>query len=96
MTVSTPTELPLAEPLPENLTAVEVFSRLAHRPHCIFFDSASCERNYGRYSFVAADPFQWLMVSADGTDALALLEASWKEYLTSSRDDLPPFQGGAA
>jgi len=71
VTQSTPYDLPLAEPLREKLTAVEVFSRLAHLPHAIFFDSVTDDDNYGRYSFVAVDPFDWFFVPADGSDALA-------------------------
>ncbi len=96
MTPTPPIELPLAEPLQENLTAVEVFTRLAGRSHPVFFDSASRDGNYGRYSFVAAEPFQWIAVPADGSDGLATLEAAWKRFPTSTRTDLPPFQGGAA
>ncbi|NOY30051.1 MAG: anthranilate synthase component I family protein [Planctomycetes bacterium] len=88
--------MPLAEPLQEDWTAVEVFSRLASRPYPVFFDSASGDGNHGRFSFVAVDPFQWFSVPVDGSDALAQLETSWKPYRTSTRPDLPPFQGGAA
>jgi len=88
--------LPLAEPLPENLSAVDVFSRLAHLPHTIFFDSASREGELGRYSFVATDPFHWFEASANDTNALAQLESFWEKFPTVTQPDLPPFQGGIA
>ncbi len=98
--------LPLAELLPEGLTAVDVFLRLAHLPHTIFFDSASCETTLGRYSFVATDPFHWFetpAVSVGGhattnrkNDALSQLETLWNQYQAKTRTDLPPFQGGIA
>ena len=88
--------LPIVEPLNGTLTAVEVFTRLASRRHPIFFDSASNEAGYGRYSFIAAEPFDWLTVPADGSAGLSLLETACQEYCTTARADLPPFQGGAA
>ncbi|MCH7751510.1 MAG: anthranilate synthase component I family protein [Planctomycetes bacterium] len=88
--------LPLAERLPAGLSAVEVFCRLEKLPHVVFFDSASCEGQQGRYSFVAADPFQWITRPADGSDALAVSQSALKQYPTLPRTDLPPFQGGAA
>ncbi len=50
----------------------------------------------GRYSFIAADPIEWLTVSADGSDALARLSERCTNLPLTSRDDLPPFQGGWA
>ena len=88
--------LPLAERLPAGLSAVEVFCRLAKLPHVVFFDSASREGQLGRYSFVAADPFQWITSPADGSDALAVSQSALEQYPTLPRTDLPPFQGGAA
>lgn len=88
--------LPLAERLPAALRPVDVFARLANLPHVVFFDSASREGDLGRYSFVAADPFQWITQPRDGSDALAILRSALGQYPTLSRPDLPPFQGGAA
>jgi para-aminobenzoate synthetase component 1 len=42
-------------------------------PHVVFFDSAMRHEKLGRYSFVAADPVEWLSVLADGSDALGKL-----------------------
>ena len=91
-----PSDLPLAEPLPAALTPIEALLRLAPLPHVVFFDSASRAGRLGRYSFVAADPFQWVSAPADGSDALSLLETNGRSYSARSRDDLPPFQGGIA
>ncbi len=65
-------ELPLVEQLDPPPDAVEVFRRLASLPHVVFFDSAMRHAKLGRYSFVAADPVEWLAVPADGSDALAV------------------------
>ncbi|HJQ80498.1 MAG TPA: anthranilate synthase component I family protein, partial [Lacipirellulaceae bacterium] len=66
-------DLPLLEPLDPQLQPVEVFRRLAELPHVVFFDSAMRHAKLGRYSFVAADPVEWLVVPADGSDALSKL-----------------------
>ena len=38
----------------------DVFSRLASLRHVLFLDSALSHEDLGRYSFVTADPFDWL------------------------------------
>ena len=90
------TEFPLVEPLQIDLSAVDVFARLAHLPHAIYFDSASLDGTVGRYSFIAVDPFVWITRPADGTDALGELSVLAEPYRASTRSDLPPFQGGVA
>ena len=87
-------------PAPE---AEEVFRRLAGLPHCLYLDSARRESLLGRYSFVAADPFDFIEVpvSADRAnnrhdDAFALVERRLSGFATPAIAGLPPFQGGAA
>ncbi len=78
--------------------AVEVFKRLSGLPHCIFLDSARRDPTLGRYSFVAADPFEFIevpAVQAEG-DAFTKLAQRVGNYLTRAIPELPPFQGGAA
>ncbi len=89
-------ELPLALPLAEGLDAEHVFLRLAARPWCLFLDSARRDPLLGRYSFVAADPFETLQVPTDGSDALGQLESRLASLRAIRRPGLPPFQGGAA
>lgn len=90
---------PAVEPLVEELAgappAETVFSRLARLPHCLFLDSALRHPRLGRYSFVAADPFDFLECSAQG-DALRSLEMALSRFQTKAIAGLPPFQGGAA
>lgn len=69
---------------------------LAGRPHALLLDSAQRHPQLGRYSFLAADPFEYLEVAADGQDALAELAVRLDRYRTQRQADLPPFQGGAA
>jgi para-aminobenzoate synthetase component 1 len=65
--------LPLIEPLDASLDSVDVFRRFAQLPHVIFFDSAMRHPDLGRYSFVAADPVEWLSVPANGAIAFEML-----------------------
>ena len=90
------TSLPLVERLDPSLRAVDAFRRLSARSHVVFFDSAMRHPQLGRYSFVAADPVEWLTVPADGTDAFQQLGARIAMLPPTARVDLPPFQGGWA
>lgn len=82
--------------LDRSLTPETAYSALAGWPHVVFFDSARRHERLGRYSYVAADPFEWTTIPADGSDAIK----PWAERLSSYRTDrvpeLPPWQGGAA
>ncbi|HEY1784323.1 MAG TPA: hypothetical protein VGG30_02200, partial [Pirellulales bacterium] len=69
---------PVVVPLGTGLAPEEAFLRLAQRRHALFLDSALRDAELGRYSFLAADPFDFLSVPAnltpaDGNDPLALL-----------------------
>jgi para-aminobenzoate synthetase component 1 len=89
-------DLPLVvevSPVPDVESAL---LRLAAQPHSLLLDSAMRDARLGRYSFLTADPFEYLSVPADRTDGLALLERSLGRFKAASRPDLPPFQGGAA
>ncbi|HMP05347.1 MAG TPA: aminodeoxychorismate synthase component I [Lacipirellulaceae bacterium] len=88
--------LPLVAPLPAGLTAVEAFRRLARLPHVVFFDSALQDPTAGRYSYVAADPYQWIERWADDDDPLAEAAALLEGCSAPTCDNLPPFQGGVA
>jgi para-aminobenzoate synthetase component 1 len=77
------------EPAPD---PVDVFRRLAHLPHVVYFDSAVRGGPTGRYSFVAADPIRWW----DSLDSLAEVADVISHLSCDARPDLPPFQGGLA
>ena len=66
--------------------------------HCriVFSLTARHDPVLGRYSFVAADPFEFLQVPADGSDALGIWRGGWTSFTGETIADLPPFQGGAA
>ena len=73
-----------------------MFLRIRRLPHCLFCDSAARHPLLGRYSFLAADPFQFIECPANGCDALGALAGQLRALVTDTAPDLPPFQGGAA
>ena len=76
--------------------SVDAFLRLRHLPNCLFLDSAMRHESLGRFSFIAADPFDFIVVPADGTEALGQLHAALHGFTACAQPGLPPFQGGAA
>jgi para-aminobenzoate synthetase component 1 len=90
--------LPLVEPLSDGLSAVDAFVRLADRPHVLFFDSAAVSPRLGRYSFVMADPWDWIERDGSAGDPLEEMAQYWRRFqpFAAARPELPPFQGGVA
>ena len=86
---------PLVEQLEGAPDTADVFARLAHLPHCLFLDSAMRHTRLGRYSFIAADPFDYLQFSFE-QDVFGPLEAMLGRFRLAAVSGLPPFQGGAA
>jgi len=86
----------------------ELFGRLMDLPHVLFLDSALRHPTLGRYSFLTADPFEWLQargaltstsgeaVLGNAADPFAVLEERLGRYRAEQLPGLPPFQGGAA
>ncbi len=87
------------------LDPVSAFARFAAEPFALLFDSALKTPQYGRYAFIAADPFLQL-VAKDGEirlggrcfqgDPFLTLKRELARYRQESRRNVPPFQGGAA
>ena len=90
------TQLPLVKELRPAPDAVDAFRRLCHCPQCLFLDSALREPQLGRYSFVVADPFDYLQLPTSCTDSLDQLQSRLDRFLTANIATLPTFQGGAA
>jgi para-aminobenzoate synthetase component 1 len=95
--------IPLVEELTPWLDPWEVCRRLAPLPRLLFLDSAASPSPLSRYSFVAADPFEWLesrrgnVAGGHGRiDPFALLDERLKRWRVATVAGLPPFQGGAA
>ncbi|MEQ8846324.1 anthranilate synthase component I family protein [Botrimarina sp.] len=87
---------PLVAAAPAGLLPEQAFAALAGLPHRVFFDSARRGGRLGRYSYVAADPFDWLAVAADGSAALGPWAERLGGWAAPRIAGLPPWQGGAA
>jgi para-aminobenzoate synthetase component 1 len=99
-------QLPLVERLNPLPRTVDVFRKLAGLPHVVFFDSALHHPQFGRYSFIAADPVEW--IEADQIADCGLRIADWHAGYSqcdkfaacdgqlACHNSLPPFQGGWA
>jgi para-aminobenzoate synthetase component 1 len=87
---------PLIEELAPAPDPEAVFLRLCGRPNCLFLDSAVRDPVLGRYSFVAADPFERLELPPDAVDGLGELARRTSAWKLNPVAGLPPFQGGAA
>jgi para-aminobenzoate synthetase component 1 len=91
-------ELPYRDPL-------VVFSVFAQDAYSLFLDSAQVLERLGRYSFIAAEPFQVLeskngRVTLDGNaaqgDPFEILAREIGRFPVERQSKLPPFQGGVA
>jgi para-aminobenzoate synthetase component I len=80
------------------------FGRLAERPYAALLDSARVMDRFGRYSFLAVDPFSILeakdgRIALDGrsfdADPFEVLRERLAAFPLMHRDGLPPFQTGA-
>jgi para-aminobenzoate synthetase component 1 len=101
--VQTPTLIEELLPVPD---PVDVLRRFADRPGLLFLDSALTHPGLGRYSFLAADPFDYLWSRGklvhgaggryDDMDPFAALAAHLRQFPSEHDPRLPPFQGGAA
>ncbi len=89
-------DLPRVEELRPAPAAESCFARFAALPHCLWLDSAAFDPQVGKYSFLAADPFDYLECPLEGADALPALAGRLRPFLQDGRPELPPFQGGAA
>ena len=100
---------PLVEELSPHIDPWQACRLLAGLPHAAFLDSAMPHPQLARYSYVTADPFEWLVASGPLTpdpsprergegrvsDPLGWLQRQLRKYGTKGLAGLPPFQGGA-
>ena len=90
--------LPLIQPLDPPPDVGETLRRFADWQNVVLFDSASRRPELGRYSFLAADPFEFeeLASATFGVDPFARLREWSRRFTSETVPNLPPFQGGAA
>src|SRR5437868_8016725 len=73
----------------------DAFRRLAGLPHVLFLDSALRHPTLGRYSFLSADPSEFLRLNVPD-DPLGVLGERLARFRIATIPGLPPFQGGVA
>jgi para-aminobenzoate synthetase component I len=100
--------VPYVEELTPAPNPEDLFQHLADQPHVLFLDSALPHPTLGRYSFLTADPFDWLEVRQaritnfgaagvrESVDPFVVLAERLSRYRAEPLPGLPPFQGGAA
>ncbi len=89
-------ELPLVVELHPPPDVEAALLSLAALPASLLLDSSMRDPRLGRYSFLTADPFDFIRLPADAAGGLELVEARLRQWRTACRPGLPPFQGGAA
>jgi para-aminobenzoate synthetase component I len=102
------TATPIVEEITPTIDPWAAFQRLSGLPRPVFLDSAMRHKVLGRYSYVSADPFDWLRAyrgcvwagrrlpnTPRHADPLALLAQRLARWPMLTLPELPPFQGGA-
>src|SRR5207253_6685031 len=97
---------PLVKELHPTPDPWDIAQRLVGCPHLLFLDSALRHPTLGRYSFVTADPFEWIESRGNGvavcgrerqpSDPFAVLAERLARFRIEPHPELPAFQGGAA
>lgn len=88
--------LPIVEKLPADITPASAFESLQGLRHLLFLDSAMQHAELGRYSFLAADPFDFIRRESADRHWIERLKGEMASMQVESVPGLPPFQGGAA
>src|SRR3990172_2866909 len=90
--------LPLVEELHPCPDVAEVLRAFADQPGLLLLESALQRAHVGRYSFLAADPFEVFRIERAhyGQDPFGELCGRMAQLRAETLPDLPPFQGGAA
>ena len=84
---------PLVEEIPGAPSPEEAFRRLCQLPFLLFLDSAASDEIQGRYSYLAASPFEVLRTSAGSTELLSCAGDSIEscDYKSTAREPGDPF-----
>ena len=86
-------DLPYALPIPYR-DPLDAFAAFADEKNVAFLDSAAETGGRGRYSYIAADPYQ-VLTGAETIDPFDALEAELNRFPMRNDPDLPPLQGSA-
>ncbi len=77
----------------------DVVRKLAHLPHLLMLDSADSSTQSGRYSYIAADPYEWEYAEQERFGEGTTFDQMTRYISAPPRPTvpgLPPFQGGLA
>ncbi|HET6328782.1 MAG TPA: aminodeoxychorismate synthase, component I, partial [Planctomycetaceae bacterium] len=90
--------LPLVEELSPCPDPADALAAFADQLGLLLLDSALVREPTGRYSFLAADPFETFVVDRAtlGRDPFESIARRLRAFETEAIAGLPPFQGGAA
>jgi para-aminobenzoate synthetase component 1 len=90
--------VPLVEELSPAPETMDVLHAFAGCPGLILLESAMQREHVGRYSFLAADPFETIRLDQAefGRDPFVELRKTFERFSADTIEGLPPFQGGAA
>ena len=85
---------PLVEEIPGAPSPEEAFKRLCGLPFLLFLDSAATDDIQGRYSYLAACPFEVLRTSTGTTEILSCVGDGIESaaYETTGREATDPFE----
>ena len=89
-------ELPYVVELKPPPDVESALINLSARPASLLLDSSMRDSRLGRYSFLTADPFDFVCFPVDAAGGLELVQSRLQVWRAAARPDLPPFQGGAA
>lgn len=83
---------PLVVALPDSLTPTMAFERISKLPFPVLLEGAADRSALGRWSYLAADPIDRMIVSADQWPQLA--DRLRSTAIATNTPNLPPFAGG--
>ena len=87
------------KPLVQEVTYVDpasLFAKVKDDIGSVFLDSALTIVDWGRYSYIAVDPWKILRSTREKPISLDYLQSELNKYTLDTIPDLPPFQGGVA
>ena len=95
------TVTPIAKELSPVPRIVDAFQKFQHQPGVLLLDSSrqiqsADKKPLGRYSFLMADPFDWIECKPGTTEPLADVRKSLASFQIDPIPGLPPLQGGLA
>lgn len=82
---------PVVKQLPDEFDVAHCVERLSQLPHFLSLESSMRHEKLGRYSYLMADPVDWLTPAS-----IAELRTSIQNYRAETIESAPPFQGGLA